>query len=436
MFLSLIAFFGFSLLMISISSYEAIQTVTLSDQGFSPSTLTVGKGTTVNFLSQGKKPHWPASNFHPTHGEYPEGGGCIGSKLDACRGLKAGETYRFRFNQLGTWSMHDHLFPGHTLTIVVTKGHDPSQTAPLTYTDKDLPSVKAFLQLPLSEKQSLIKNLAKKNPALAWEYLRKLTQETQRNIDGHEFTHLIGNELYLAFGIQGISRCEKDFAYGCYHGVTEEMLLKKSISSIKEIESECMSIFKDSKKIATQGCIHGVGHGLISANNLDLLPTLKDCDLLEKANQQACYNGVFMEYTGAVANSPLNPHDPWSFCTKLAVPYQEMCASYFFKLLSKTTSFNFLEFAAVCEKAPNENLQESCMTNLTFEITHKAHGNVTTISDECRMIKTQKIQAFCFMAAARAVQFQEYADNNTSLAICAQIPKEFYGRCIVSLKKI
>lgn len=88
-------------------------------EGFNPSTLTIKSGETVTWLNKVSSPSWPASAVHPSHKVYPEAGGCIGSKFDACKSLKQGEGYSFTFNQKGTWKYHDHLSPGNTGTIIV-----------------------------------------------------------------------------------------------------------------------------------------------------------------------------------------------------------------------------------------------------------------------------------------------------------------------------
>jgi plastocyanin len=94
-------------------------TVEITSSGFNPSSLTVNTGDTVTFINRDTKSHWPASAVHPTHKGYPETGGCIGSKFDACMGLAQGETFSFTFSQKGTWKYHDHLNPAFTGTIVV-----------------------------------------------------------------------------------------------------------------------------------------------------------------------------------------------------------------------------------------------------------------------------------------------------------------------------
>lgn len=100
-------------------SSRSANTVEITSSGFSPATLTVNQGDTVVFITKDSEAHWPASAVHPTHNAYPESGGCIGSKFDACRGLAQGESFSFTFNEKGSWKYHDHLNLGNTGTIVV-----------------------------------------------------------------------------------------------------------------------------------------------------------------------------------------------------------------------------------------------------------------------------------------------------------------------------
>ena len=94
-------------------------TVEITASGFNPQTLTVNSGDVVSFLNKDTALHWPASALHPTHNVYPEPGGCVGSKFDACQGLNKDEVFAFKFNQKGTWKYHDHLNPSLFGTIIV-----------------------------------------------------------------------------------------------------------------------------------------------------------------------------------------------------------------------------------------------------------------------------------------------------------------------------
>lgn len=102
-------------------------TVTKANEGFSPQTLTIKKGSTVNFVNNSSADFWPATARHPTHTVYP------GSDIqkcgtqeengifDACRGLSAGQTFSFTFNQVGEWAYHDHLNATAFGKIIVTQ---------------------------------------------------------------------------------------------------------------------------------------------------------------------------------------------------------------------------------------------------------------------------------------------------------------------------
>ena len=100
-------------------------TIEISSNGFSPEELQINKGDSVIFLGADEELHWPASNIHPTHRIYPGSGieKCSttekDSLFDSCRSLNQGESFTFTFNQLGTWSYHDHLNGGLRGIIIV-----------------------------------------------------------------------------------------------------------------------------------------------------------------------------------------------------------------------------------------------------------------------------------------------------------------------------
>ncbi len=85
--------------------------VSINDEGFSVSTLTVPVGTTVTFTNNGQGMHWPASDPHPTHTNMPG--------LDPKKALATGESFSYTFNEAGTYMLHDHLAATHKTTIIV-----------------------------------------------------------------------------------------------------------------------------------------------------------------------------------------------------------------------------------------------------------------------------------------------------------------------------
>jgi plastocyanin len=98
---------------------EKVHVVEITKEGFVPRTIKIKKGEAFAFVNKDDKGHWPASDYHPTHGLYPEKGGCISSKFDACKPLSKNENFTFVFNEIGQWPYHDHLNPSLTGEVIV-----------------------------------------------------------------------------------------------------------------------------------------------------------------------------------------------------------------------------------------------------------------------------------------------------------------------------
>lgn len=94
-----------------------------TSSGYTPSRITINQGESVTFTNTISRETWPASNVHPTHTSYPGSGsskcGTTTDIFDACKELSNGESYTFTFNEIGTWTYHNHLRPSEGGTIIV-----------------------------------------------------------------------------------------------------------------------------------------------------------------------------------------------------------------------------------------------------------------------------------------------------------------------------
>jgi plastocyanin len=94
-----------------VSSQPPVATVDLSDTGFFPATVSIKKGTIVEWTAKDDKTvHIVASNPYPND--------------DALSGLKSqqfgnGAKYSYQFNQTGTFNYHDDLHPELNGVVVV-----------------------------------------------------------------------------------------------------------------------------------------------------------------------------------------------------------------------------------------------------------------------------------------------------------------------------
>ena len=90
-------------------------TVHITATGYDPQNVTVKKGGTVTWINDTDTPNWPATAQHPTHTKYPGSGieKCGTAEqatiFDACKGLAKGESFAFKFDDVGQWGYHEHL---------------------------------------------------------------------------------------------------------------------------------------------------------------------------------------------------------------------------------------------------------------------------------------------------------------------------------------
>ncbi len=93
-------------------STAAVQqnTVTLTQDGFSPATLTIKVGTKVTWINKSGGDATVNSNPHPAHTNY--------TPLNL-GGFSNGGTLSLTFNKAGTYGYHNHLSASQIGTIVV-----------------------------------------------------------------------------------------------------------------------------------------------------------------------------------------------------------------------------------------------------------------------------------------------------------------------------
>ena len=99
-------------------------TITYTDSGFSPKTVTVQPGQTVMWVNRSSHGMWVAAAAHPSHTVYDgtsKDMHCASNytgavPFDECG---ANPNYSFTFGKVGTWKYHNHTSAGMTGTVVV-----------------------------------------------------------------------------------------------------------------------------------------------------------------------------------------------------------------------------------------------------------------------------------------------------------------------------
>lgn len=92
------------------SDEQSQNTITYTDSGFTPATLSVKVGDTVTVVNRSSRPLQFSSDVHPTHTNNPE--------LNQ-RTAGPGDNVSFTINKPGTHGYHDHLDASRTGTLIV-----------------------------------------------------------------------------------------------------------------------------------------------------------------------------------------------------------------------------------------------------------------------------------------------------------------------------
>lgn len=92
------------------SNQKQTVTVRFTDDGFTPSSITVKSGGSITFMNESNQTVNPSSDPHPTH--------TINPQLNVGE-IGPGESKTITVTKAGQWGVHNHLNPSEKLTVVV-----------------------------------------------------------------------------------------------------------------------------------------------------------------------------------------------------------------------------------------------------------------------------------------------------------------------------
>ena len=331
--------------------------VHVTDEGFEPRSITVEAGRTVVFENVGDEAHWPASDDHPTHQEYPG--------FDPRKPVQPGTEWSFTFDRPGEWGYHDHMNPYLTGEIVVrnTAAPEPGglfasieaffanayetamsvfdggKGAPASAGEAETGGSAEGSSGELSDKRyreieaELTALVREENPRVALEKLRReIKTDDALARSCHPLVHDVGHAAYEKYGDFGEAMKYQDEVCnsGYLHGIIESRF------------SESDDVFADMKTMCDQyrsgsymswQCYHGIGHGLMFYTANDLPRSLKMCEGFDTDfGRSNCANGVFMENFNADQKLHLSKFlkesDPFYPCAEQENRYKAHCYLY------------------------------------------------------------------------------------------------------------
>lgn len=314
--------------------------VELRAEGFSPAELTVEEGDTVEFINRSSptKFFWPASDFHPTHGIYPE--------FDPREPIPQNRTWKFTFTRASSWGYHDHVAPYFTGRITVRE-RAPGDAA------ADGCSSRSRSQRESCWNLMLARALKSDGVAGAFAALARLYQtEPDFIADGcHRQAHIIGEAAYAEY------RKHRDWSkvgfgpetiycnYGYYHGIFEHLFRDRpgDLDLVEELCAELERQLSGTIPRIRQNCFHGAGHGFMpdpppretwGEPKAMTAPALANCARLkvrDEGETRECYEGIFnvmADWMNSQKYGLAMPTNPLDFCRGQDARAHELACYY------------------------------------------------------------------------------------------------------------
>lgn len=372
--------------------------ITLTNDGFIPTALTVPIGAEVTFRTTEKRYFWPASNEHPAHTAY--------SEFDPKRPVAPDEQWVFRFEKTGTWGFHDHISPFYIGTITVTGDGVAAVPKKEDVIRSKLKSLYAYVNnlfihnlISFNYRECTNSELGRSERIQCWERIvetivqkkglhvalqfvsRMKSKNTAFAADCHVYVHRVGEQYYWRFINNRKIEVSDNFDLcdqGFFHGFMQEFTSHgQNITEAKRYCDALIAQISDTEKgekLRLQ-CYHGIGHGLTflyapmywEQNDEIMRRGTADCRTMFPQSPRFCISGV---YGGMAAmfwglhgfTLPFDPENPFGICANQKPPDSTDCYDQFVPVVHGELGLE--KTGKILERLPDAKLAAFLMEHL------------------------------------------------------------------------
>lgn len=203
--------------------------------------------------------------------------------------------------------------------------------------------------------------------------------------DGHMSAHIFGEQLYQQSGLNGITVCDSELMYGCYHGFFTSAIVEKGTGIVPQLFEMCQKEFG----ARPTACEHGIGHGLYEYyGEKQLNQALEQCQRVQRNPLLGCSSGVFMEYNFpsfdlfSVQPRPVDKNNYYSPCDRVTNQFKYSC---YYELPSRWSALkmDFSKIASLCLNLPDSLLQQACVRGTGLAASIRAEFNNQSAASLC-----------------------------------------------------
>lgn len=282
--------------------------------------------------------------------------------------------------------------------------------------------------------------------------------ELPENTDLHLLAHVVGDQLYLQEGVDGMEHCTHDFRNACSHTIVIGAMLEYGEGAIPLVRDACKKAPGGSG--AYTMCFHGFGHGVFAFNGYDLEQTVAFCkrtgtEAYNHREYEECVGGAVMELMGggghdreawlAARDEYLSSDNPFSVCT---LPFMEdavqpICYTYLSPhlftfdggSLGRPTDADFESAFAYCNTLPATQTlnRDACFGGIGKEfvglvlgrdirdVEALTHANYRTIHRLCQLAEPADGQEFCVRHVVKSLYWGGENHFRGPLNFCAAV---------------
>jgi hypothetical protein len=253
----------------------------------------------------------------------------------------------------------------------------------------------------------------------------------------HPLAHKVGNIAFHVYGsvLAAVPQYVPVCASGYYHGLLEEYLATAP-NYYEGIKVVCgtTSGSGSSDYFNWFQCTHGLGHGVMEHDADEVPRSLKDCDVLDPANQarEICYAGVFMENittdekTGR-ASKYIKPEDPIYPCDIVETQYKSACYFLSSSQILKINHWNFQDAFNVCDTKAEKAYRWLCYESLGRDVSGSSLRDKTRVNTLC-MMGSADMRGECFFGAVRDF-INDKGTFDTAVDLCNSVPSDYTAKC-------
>lgn len=251
----------------------------------------------------------------------------------------------------------------------------------------------------------------------------------------HDLAHLVGRVAYQQLGEHAFAICDNQFAFGCFHGLLEELIRTRGTEALDAARAACNALGAQG---AVASCIHGVGHGMYTWKS-DVAAALMLCDALAENEKIYCFDGVFMEY---YSGSMKNPRErmlatiddkTWDFCLGFKPQFQSQCVRNHSLQLAYANPDHISTVTAACGFLTGD-LRGFCVNSVGLYASQIARGSIEVPEKLCAAFTNTTDRGTCVSAAATEFIFQGLSEKTTRM-ICDRANTPIAAQCLAAIHR-